>query len=186
MICGILDHRNARDMIRKISKNKRVLNLFAYTGAFTCYAIEGFAKKTTTVDLNPNYCKWAERNIYLNGGATSDDHAVLASDCIRYLNHSRDTFDIIICDPPTFSNSKRGSTEPFSINEDHVDLIRLCEKRLSDSGLLFFSSNSKSFRLNEDLLPSSLSVQETSSTTIPEDFKGSKIHKSWILKKSIL
>lgn len=178
-----LDHRNARHMIQEAAYQKRILNLFAYTGSFTCYAINGFASKTTTVDLNPNYCAWAKRNLTLNGWGDSQDHTIVQSDCIRFLNHCRDTYDIIICDPPTFSNSKRGSTETFSVNEDYVSLIQKCERILSDDGFIFFSTNSTSFRLDESQLPARLSANATTAKTIPEDFKGSKIHQSWILSR---
>lgn len=178
-----LDHRNARQMIQESSHNKRVLNLFAYTGSFTCYAINGFASATTTVDLNPNYCTWAKRNLALNDWKPSDEHSIVQSDCIRFLNHCKETYDIIICDPPTFSNSKRGSTETFSINHDYGDLIYKCSKVLNKGGFIFFSTNSTSFKLDPAQLPKGFIAEEITSKTIPEDFKGSKIHRSWKLSK---
>lgn len=178
-----LDHRNARQMIQEWAYNKRVLNLFAYTGSFTCYAINGFASHTTTVDLNPNYCTWAKRNLTLNGWKASDEHTIVQSDCIRFLNHCKETYDIIICDPPTFSNSKRGSTETFSINHDYGDLLYKCAKVLNENGMIFFSTNSTSFKLDPEQLPRGFKAKETTIKTTPEDFKGSKIHRSWILTR---
>ncbi len=55
-----LDHRITRGMVRDDSAGKRVLNLFAYTGAFSVYAAAGGAAETTTVDLSPTYLDWAE------------------------------------------------------------------------------------------------------------------------------
>ena len=180
-----LDHRNARLMIQEAAYKKRVLNLFAYTGSFTCYAINGFASSTTTVDLNPNYCAWAKRNLTLNKWSAGKDHTIIQSDCIRFLNHCKETYDIIICDPPTFSNSKRGSTETFSVNDDYVDLIRKCDDCLAEGGFILFSTNSTSFKLDPARLPSTLTIEETTTKTLPEDFKGSKIHRSWRLTKHV-
>ena len=79
-----LDHRVARDMCRKMVQGLRVLNLFSYTGAFTCYAIDGGAKSTTTVDLNPRYIEWAKRNFQLNGFQASSEHQFIVQDCLRF------------------------------------------------------------------------------------------------------
>ena len=177
-----LDHRQARKYIQSISFSKSVLNLYAYTGSFSCYAAAGGATTTTTIDLNPNYCKWAQRNLVLNGFLNKEQHSVESSDCIRFLNHCRDQYDIVVVDPPTFSNSKRGSTETFSINEDYPMLLQLCLKVLRPGGVIFFSTNSKSFKLNPDLIQSDLIVQNITSKTVPEDFKGSRIHQSWTLR----
>ena len=62
-----IDHRHTRDYIRSIARNKRVLNLFAYTGSVSCYAIDGMAKHITAVDLNKRYCQWHQDNCNLNG-----------------------------------------------------------------------------------------------------------------------
>lgn len=61
-----LDHRITRQMIKEISKDKRVLNLFAYTGSFSVYAASGDASKITTVDLSKTYIHWAKRNMLYN------------------------------------------------------------------------------------------------------------------------
>ena len=57
-----LDHRNTRLYVQKLAKNKRVLNLFSYTGSFTCYALAGGATTTTAVDLNPRYIDWTKKH----------------------------------------------------------------------------------------------------------------------------
>lgn len=181
-----LDHRYARKYIQSVSSHKRVLNLYAYTGAFSCYAAAGGALATTTVDLNPNYCKWAQRNLKLNGFSDTSIHKIEVSDCIRFLNHCKETYDIIVVDPPTFSNSKRGSTETFSINDDYPLLLKLCLNRLCSDGMIFFSTNSTSFKFNPDLIRPGLIVNEMTSKTIPEDFKNHKIHRSWVIKLPLI
>ena len=91
------------------SKNKAVLNLFAYTGAFSIYAARGGATKTVTVDTSNTYLDWAEDNFKLNK-IEKGEHQFVKYDAIKYLADAskakKQFFDLIIIDPPTFSNSK--------------------------------------------------------------------------------
>lgn len=173
-----LDHRNSRQWIRSLSQQKAVLNLFAYTGSFTCYALAGGASFVTTVDLNPNYLAWAKRNVELNGFDTAQ-HRFIAQDCRAFLKDTSETFDIIICDPPTFSNSKRTTEGVWSVDEHYSDLIQHCASKLNPHGHLFFSTNSRSFKLDVSELSSRILVTEMTSKLIPEDFKHRQIHQSW-------
>ncbi|MCP5097648.1 MAG: methyltransferase [Chloroflexi bacterium] len=181
-----LDHRNTRDMVRQRAKGKRVLNLFAYTGSFSCYAAAGGATKTTTVDISRTYCDWAARNLELNGFGVGAAHQVLAQDCLRFLKEAarqRHRYDIIVCDPPTFSNSKRMAAGSFAVDRDHPQLIRDCVKLLSPGGELFFSNNSRKFKLQTGKLPTSISVKEITDQTVPEDFRNKRIHRCWLMVK---
>jgi 23S rRNA G2069 N7-methylase RlmK/C1962 C5-methylase RlmI len=178
-----LDHRNARALIREKSSGKSVLNLFAYTGSFSCYAIDGGASVTTTVDLNPNYCDWAHRNFLLNGYSASSTHHIIPSDCFTFLKESKETYDLIICDPPTFSNSKRRDVPTFRINDDYPMLIEACLSRLSSCGQLFFSTNSRSFRLRHPDSFSAASFSALTHKTVPYDFRGHPSHFSWLFSK---
>ncbi len=103
-----LDHRTTRKMVQDQSAGKRVLNLFAYTGSFSVYAAAGNAAQVTTVDLSNTYINWARRNIELNGFTDADRYLFIAADVIQYLQTLQPaSFDIIVMDPPTFSNSKK-------------------------------------------------------------------------------
>jgi hypothetical protein len=62
-----LDHRTTRGVVKKEAKDKKVLNLFCYTGSFSVYAAAGGAEEVTSVDLSKTYLNWAERNMKLNG-----------------------------------------------------------------------------------------------------------------------
>ena len=181
-----LDHRNTRAQVRAISAGKRVLNLFAYTGSFTCYAIDGGASATTTVDLSQTYCEWAARNLALNGFeggfGGQEAHRILQADCLAFLQEELQRgshYEIIICDPPTFSNSKRMKQGSFDVVRDHIGLIHNCARLLESDGTLFFSTNARRFQLNQDALPHNLSGKEISSQSIPEDFRNKRIHRCW-------
>jgi len=178
-----LDHRNTRSMIRDMSKGKRILNLFAYTGAFTCYACHGGADSSVSVEMSQTYCNWIGRNIRNNGFKTGKAHRIVKADCLDYIRRAIDRFDIIICDPPTFSNSKRMNTNSFAVERDHPDLINRSFDLLAPHGKLIFSSNSRRLKLREKELSTRIKTEEISNRTIPEDFRNKKIHKCWIMKR---
>ena len=120
-----LDHRVTRQMVREQSEGKSVLNLFAYTGSFTVYAAAGGALATTTVDLSKNYLQWAQRNLELNS-LYSPKHEYIARDCVEFVNEAVEggerKYDIIIIDPPTYSNSKR-LDDDWNVQTGHAELL---------------------------------------------------------------
>lgn len=121
-----LDHRVTRQMVQERSEGKRVLNLFAYTGSFSVYAAAGGATEVVTADLSKTYLNWAERNSQLNGFSDATKYQFIHADVLQYLKTLLpDHFDIIVMDPPTFSNSKR--MEDFlDIQRDHAGMINDC------------------------------------------------------------
>ncbi|MDD4526662.1 MAG: class I SAM-dependent methyltransferase [Candidatus Margulisbacteria bacterium] len=177
-----LDHRNTRAMVKEKSQDKSVLNLFSYTGAFTCYAIAGGASRTTTVDLSTQYTDWTKRNLQLNK-FDETDHQVLAQDCLYYLENNKDMFDIIVCDPPTFSNSKKMKDNSFEVERDQVRLLNLCYNKLNKGGIIYFSNNFRKFELEENRILNYFEVKDISSQTIPLDFRNKRIHQCWLMTK---
>lgn len=169
-----LDHRVTRAMVRDESANKRVLNLFAYTGSFSVYAAAGGAAQVTTVDLSRTYLNWAERNMNINFNEYKD-HIIHQADVKQYLGQVPDgSFDLIVMDPPTFSNSKR--MEDFlDIQADHPTLINECLRILSPGGLLYFSTNYTKFQLDAARLHTD-QVRDITKQTTPFDFTG-KLHR---------
>ena len=165
-----LDHRITRKMVMDESAGKRVLNLFAYTGSFSIYAAAGGASKITTVDLSKTYLQWAERNLHLNG-FQGPQYEIVHADVLQYLKTlAPASFDIIVMDPPTFSNSKR--MENFlDIQKDHVELINNCMNGLSDEGILYFSTNFTKFQLQADKLRAT-TLKDITKATTPFDFEG--------------
>lgn len=163
-----LDHRVVRELIFQRARGKRFLNLFAYTATATIQAALGQARSTVSVDMSPNYSKWARSNLCLNGFSESN-HRTVVADCLKWLNTSKDQFDLILLDPPTFSNSKR-TENVLDVQRDHVELIQLAMRRLEPGGELIFSNNYRKFKLDEEALLM-FDVQPMSENTIPFDFK---------------
>ncbi|MFM6970662.1 MAG: class I SAM-dependent methyltransferase, partial [Sediminibacterium sp.] len=103
-----LDHRITREMVRKEAKDKRFLNLFCYTGSFSVYAAAGEAATVTSVDLSKTYLGWAETNMAINLLKDPSKYFYIHADVKQYLKTlAPNSFDLIVMDPPTFSNSKR-------------------------------------------------------------------------------
>lgn len=166
-----LDHRITRQMVREQSNGKRILNLFAYTGSFSVYAAAGGAREVITADLSKTYLQWAERNFVLNGFTTDNEHQFIHADVKQYLKSiPADHFDIIIMDPPTFSNSKR-MNEILDIQRDHTELINDCLRGLVKGGILYFSTNARTFVLAQEKLHAS-SIKDITRITTPFDFEG--------------
>ncbi len=166
-----LDHRITRQMIKSQSAGKKVLNLFAYTGSFSVYAAAGGASEVVTVDLSKTYLSWAERNLQLNGFSDSTTCKTVHADVKQYLKTIPvDYFDIIIMDPPTFSNSKR-MDDILDIQRDHAELINDCLLALKKGGVLYFSTNFRKFVLDKEKIQSS-SIKDITKVTTPFDFEG--------------
>jgi len=177
-----LDFRQVRRWIREHAHGMRFLNLFGYTGTATVFAAAGGAESTLTVDLSNLYIDWARKNMELNGFTMGPRHRFMRADCLAWLGDTRERFDLILLDPPSFSNSK-GMDRPLNLQNDHVHLIQQAAARLSHHGILLFSTNFQRFKLDETALQSTLGIQEISRDTLPPDFaRHPKIHRCWVLR----
>jgi 23S rRNA (guanine2445-N2)-methyltransferase / 23S rRNA (guanine2069-N7)-methyltransferase len=171
-----LDHRPMRMRIQREAAGKRFLNLFCYTATASVHAAKGGARSTTSVDLSKTYLDWARRNLSLNG--FSDKNRLEQGDVMAWLESSRDEYDLIFIDPPTFSNSKR-MEGVFDVQRDQVQLIDLAMARLASGGVLYFSNNFRKFQLEENLAER-YAVEEITQQTIDPDFaRNGKIHRAW-------
>ncbi len=176
-----LDHRVTRSLVRNMSLGKRVLNLFAYTASMSVYANAGGASEVVTVDMSNTYLDWARENFGLNGMSV-DANPLVRADVLRFLEeqkHGSSFFDLILVDPPSFSNSKKMSGV-FDVQEHHAGLLKSCEDILRPGGKILFSNNLRSFKLDPEITRD-WRVEDISEKTIPEDFRNEKIHKAWIL-----
>jgi 23S rRNA (guanine2445-N2)-methyltransferase / 23S rRNA (guanine2069-N7)-methyltransferase len=180
-----LDHRVTRSWVRDLARGTRFLNLFAYTGAVTVYAAAGGAASTTTIDLSTTYTEWAKRNLDRNG-FSGVAHRVVRADVLEWVSAARAgsaRYDLIFCDPPTFSNSKRMS-ETWDVQRDHAALVLATSELLSPDGLLVFSCNRRKFVFDESLLTSAgLVCEDVTASTIPKDFERRPgIHTCWTVR----
>ena len=177
-----LDHRVTRDKVKAEVKNKKVLNLFSYTGSFSVYAAAGGADEVVTVDLSKTYLNWARKNMELNGFVDQSKYKFIQVDVLQYLKTAPENyFDITILDPPTFSNSKR-MANILDIQRDHVKLINECLKSLKTGGKIYFSTNYKKFQLDRNLIHSSL-IKDITKQTTPFDFEGRINRVCYLIEK---
>lgn len=186
------DHRPLRAMVRQQAQGKRVLNLFSYTSSFSVYAAEGKASYVESVDLSNTYTEWSKENMKLNEFDDDEKYNFISTDVIHYLydrekeaehNSEFKKFDLIVLDPPTFSNSKKTDTM-LDINRDWSELVRLCSKILSEKGILYFSTNSRKLVFDAEKIPANATCREITQQTIPEDYRNTKIHRVWEIKFS--
>lgn len=180
-----LDHRETRRWIESQSKNKKVLNTFAYTGSFSIYAAAGGAEKTFSVDLSKTYCEWIKQNLELNH-LPPEKNWVYKMDTLEFFKYAKKKnlkFDIIIIDPPTFSKNKG---QHFSVQKDYPLLINNALGILESRGFILFSNNCKTFQFDRKKLQVSgepVTIIERKDL-IPADFPGLKPHHCFIIAKN--
>lgn len=168
-----LDHRQMRLRFAELKPGTRFLNCFCYTGSASVHAALAGAL-TINVDLSNTYLRWAEDNFRLNQLPLAK-HQFIAYDCREWLRITRDRFDVIFLDPPSFSNSKKMS-DTLDIQRDHISLIQSAMRLLNPDGVLYFSTNFRQFKL-DDVIKEKYAVQDISAQTIDLDFKrNQKIH----------
>ena len=181
-----LDHRQTRAMVRAESAGKRFLNLFCYTGSFSVYAAAGGAAETTSVDLSNTYLEWTRTNLAQNAFKDAGRHRTVRDEARAFLEHrakrGEAPFDLVVCDPPTFSRSAK-SEVPWDVERDHADLLGLVAQNLAPGGVVYFSTNFRRFHLAEEPLAKLYTIREITRQTIPEDFRNERIHRAWRMVK---
>ncbi|MGH2553487.1 MAG: class I SAM-dependent methyltransferase, partial [Chitinophagaceae bacterium] len=152
---------------------------------FSVYAAAGGADEVVTVDLSNTYLKWAERNMDLNGFTDHLKFKYQQTDVKKYLKTiTPGYFDIIIMDPPTFSNSKR-MDDFLDIQKNHVELINDCLRGLKPFGVLYFSTNFKKFILNKEEIKGAL-IKDITKATTSFDFKSKNTRLCFFLEKTMM
>src|SRR5690606_19085449 len=134
------------------------------------HAAAGGARSVTTVDLSNTYLDWARANFQLNGLAL-EPHEFVAANVMDYLQTlpSR-CMDLVVCDAPTFSNSKK-MPGVFDVQRDHPALINQCLRVLRADGVLYFSTNNRRFRLYDEHLATDR-IRDITRQTTGFDFEG--------------
>ncbi|MFP3041072.1 class I SAM-dependent methyltransferase [Treponema primitia] len=190
-----LDHRKTRSLVRAAAPGKRVLNLFCYTASFSVYAAAG-AESVDSVDMSNTYLDWAKTNFAMNklealpitprdliGNKALPPWRLIRADALRFLDGAAAEalrWDIIILDPPAFSNSKKMTTT-LDLKRDHQSLITQCLKLLSPGGQLLFSANTKSFSLDPLLFPGVV-IEDIQEKIRDEDFQGKRLPACYTMR----
>ncbi|MDJ0781450.1 MAG: class I SAM-dependent methyltransferase [Desulfosarcinaceae bacterium] len=175
------DHRDTRQMVRELAAGKDVLNLYCYTGAFTCYAAKGGARSSVSVDRSETAIQWARENFALNDISPRDHRLVQqhSFDYLRRAGKAGGTFDLAVVDPPSFSTS-RSRGQSFDIQRDHPRLLKQVAARMRPGGLIFFSTNHQQFVPAMTELPVA-TIEEITDRTLPEDYRATRrvVHRCW-------
>lgn len=167
--------RNRRDLMGRV-KGKRLLNLFAYTGAFSVAAAASGAARVTSVDASAGYTEWAKKNFAANR-LNPGQHEFIVGDCLATLGklaQNGKSFDIILMDPPSFSTTAKSR---FTTRGGTSDLVAAALPLLVDNGLLITSSNHQKVDIAEYLkelrrgaLQTGSDLRVISTLGQPEDF----------------
>lgn len=144
------DQRQNRLEFRRQAAGCQVLNLFAYTGAFSVAAAAGGATQVTSVDASGRYLDWARENFLLNGIAP-EKHEFITGDCFVELDRLAKAgrcFDMIFIDPPSFSTTRKSR---FTTSGGTAELVQKALRLIVPGGLLVTSSNLQKMTLEEYL-----------------------------------
>ena len=134
-----LDQRDNRAYLEQWCAGKRVINCFAYTGAFSLYAVRGGAREVTSVDIAAPAVEAIGRNMALNG-YDEDAHPAIVADCFDLLEQYAkrgEQFDLVILDPPSLGRSRKHRRSALRAYER---LNRFALECLSPGGLLATAS----------------------------------------------
>jgi len=194
-----LDARKRRVFLQKEAGGRRVLNLFAYTCSLSAAAAAGGAAQVDSVDLSRTYLEWGKANLALNGFQAAQvaltepaeffrkadgkvPFTLIRADALAFIMEAKRRgrrWDLVILDPPAFSNSKRMESD-LDLRRDHRDLVGGCLELLAPGGGLLFSSNVRGFRLDTAAFPG-CEVRDLTEALRDEDFRGRRVPAAyWI------
>jgi 23S rRNA (cytosine1962-C5)-methyltransferase len=165
------DHRETRSRVRAEARGATFLNLFAYTGSFTCAAAAGAAAGTTSVDASETYLDWARENLRLNRLSGE----LVRSGVDEFLRDAgARRWTLCVLDPPSSSDS---GGRLFEVQRDHRSLIERALSVLSPAGVLWFSTNHQRF------IPALGGLRYTEEDTVPEDYRNRAAHRVFRITK---
>lgn len=143
-----VDQRENRSLLEHYARDRRVLNMFCYTGGFSVYALRGGAHLVHSVDSSAKAIELTRANALLN---FPDDgrHEAFAEDAFRFLEHPREEYDLIVLDPPAFAKHKDALRNAL---KGYTRLNTIAFKQIRKGGILFTFScsqavNKEQFRL---------------------------------------
>ncbi|MBP0724971.1 class I SAM-dependent rRNA methyltransferase [Bacillus sp. RG28] len=178
MVGVFLDQRDVRKTIRdKYAKDKTVLNMFSYTGAFSVFSAVGGATKTTSVDVaNRSLAKTIEQ--FSVNGIDYEAQDIIVEDVFHYFKYAVKKelkFDVVILDPPSFAKTKKVT---FSAAKDYKNLLKDTIAITNEKGLIVASTNCSAFNMKKFKGFIETAFQEVGKKykiveefSLPEDFK---------------
>ncbi len=179
-----LDHMPTRAVVQQMSMNGRVLNLFSYTGSFSVYAARGGAVSVESVDLSSTYTQWAQKNLADNGYA-ADAFPCITSDAWNFVIEAYvkgKKYDLIIFDPPSFSNSRKMDHD-FDVQRDYLRWLRALNALLARDGRLVFSTNLGTFSMDERAIRGFEIEEITKQVAAPGFTRRLGTARTWLLTK---
>ncbi len=179
-----LDHSETRMMVGQMSSGCRVLNLFSYTGSFSVYAARGGAASVESVDLSSTYTAWAQKNLADNGYIQAI-YPCIAADAWHYVVEAWEKgfeYDLIIFDPPSFSNSRKMDHD-FDVQRDYLRWMKVLNALLAKDGKLVFSTNLGTFRMETQAIRGFDIVEITAQVAAPGFTRRLGTARTWLLTK---
>ncbi|MDL2241850.1 class I SAM-dependent rRNA methyltransferase [Bacteroidales bacterium OttesenSCG-928-L03] len=134
-----VDQRDNRSLLEKYSEGRRVLNMFCYTGGFSCYALRGGAELVHSVDSSSKAIDLTNENVALNFPG-DELHQAFAEDAFRYMENIDDQYDLIILDPPAFAKHRKVLRNAL---QGYRKLNAVAFKKIKKGGIIFTFSCSQ-------------------------------------------
>jgi 23S rRNA (guanine2445-N2)-methyltransferase / 23S rRNA (guanine2069-N7)-methyltransferase len=178
-----LDQRIVRTMLRGEAAGKRVLNLFARSGAQSVAAAAGGATSSVSVDASSKMIDWIRDNLRLNQFPAAS-HATICQDPLEYaadLDPADSPFDLVIVEPPSFDGKRREGI--WNVQDGHVDLLNHLLQCVTPAGKIYFLTRFRRLTLHADQIVGG-SAREITRQTVPPDFRNNKVHRAWVLIRS--
>lgn len=174
-----LDQRlNRAEVMQRMARGRKLLNLFSYTGGFSVAAAMAGAQ-TTTLDLSSVYLEWAKRNFHFNG-LDESEHFFCKGDAFHWLKRfakQERIFDGIVLDPPTFSRDENGKV--FRVEKDFGELVELAKQVLAKDGWMLCCTNFRG--ISERDFMRMINMPKMQGVKMPEDFSEDPYLKSvWV------
>ncbi|WP_319758379.1 class I SAM-dependent methyltransferase [uncultured Sphaerochaeta sp.] len=179
-----LDHMLTRTVVEGMSRGCKVLNLFSYTGSFSVYAARGGAERVESVDLSSTYTAWAEKNLADNGFPQAVVPCI-AADAWTYVMEAYaqgKKYDLIIFDPPSFSNSRKMDHD-FDVQRDYLRWMKMLNALLAMGGKLVFSTNLRTFKMDEKAIRGFEIKEITRRVAAPGFTRRLGTARTWLLTK---
>lgn len=140
-----IDQRDNRKILEHYSKGRSVLNMFCYTGGFSCFAMRGGAEIVHSVDSSSKAIELTNKNVQLNF-QKDPRHQAFAEDAFKYLENMGDKYDLIVLDPPAFAKHKNVLRNAL---QGYRKLNAIAFEKIKPGGIIFTFSCSQVVSKND-------------------------------------